>query len=377
LRAPEPDEHPTTLREYLRKENYDAMQTTLTAAETGVTAVAPMVAESWLAVRAPSGPVPELLPPAVAAEETGGVAGKGLAEAAPAKPLPKAANDNDIPENAPTFTHVNDSLVVEGAAANTNDLPENVLRLQNPQQLVEEQANRAIQLAPTGTHGEGSATAPDIRASSTGKASGKQITPAQAPSSSIATASGATKASKSADWSALEAGAKKPMPRQQQGTFRSTTARSGNREVVVIEGRVSEQIPQEESLAHAVPTLPGEHATHMVGMQLGENLPEGIASGPAATFNLGPLKRVENATRAVYDRAMEAGAEVETQTVVRIEYESVAGEQVPIIVGIERRAWVRVPGADKVVEFVDYAADVDKNTRAVTTTRMDVNRPRR
>ncbi|MCV7433723.1 polymorphic toxin type 5 domain-containing protein [Mycolicibacterium bacteremicum] len=70
LRAPEPEQRPTNLREYLRKENYDAMQTTLNAAEFGVTAVAPMVAESCLAVREPSGPVPKIVSPAVEFETT-------------------------------------------------------------------------------------------------------------------------------------------------------------------------------------------------------------------------------------------------------------------------------------------------------------------
>ena len=49
LRAPEPPEFPTTLRAHELKENYEAMQTTLTVAELGVTLVAPMVAESALA----------------------------------------------------------------------------------------------------------------------------------------------------------------------------------------------------------------------------------------------------------------------------------------------------------------------------------------
>lgn len=153
LRAPEPEEHPTNLREYLRKENYDAMQTTLTAAETGITAVAPMVAESWLAVRAPSGPVPEIFPPALAQEETGAAAGKGLAEAAPPKPLPWAANDNHVPEALP-LTDVNGSLAGEATAANTNDLPENVVQMQPRPQIAEASAEEPIQLARTGTHND-------------------------------------------------------------------------------------------------------------------------------------------------------------------------------------------------------------------------------
>jgi len=54
LRAPEPTQFPTNVRELEMKENYEGMQLTLTVVEIGVSIAAPMVAESALANKAPS-----------------------------------------------------------------------------------------------------------------------------------------------------------------------------------------------------------------------------------------------------------------------------------------------------------------------------------
>jgi len=155
--------------------------------------------------------------------------------------------------------------------------------------------------------------------------------------------------------------------------FRSETATAGNRQVVKIEGQVGPPISQDETLAGYVAKQPGEHGTHAVGMQLGENLPEGIASAPGADLNLSALKRVENAMRQVYERAQEVGASVETETFALIENVPAAGgETVPAMVGVIRRAWLRMPGSDRGALFIDFEARVDVATRKVTIIRNNI-----
>jgi len=127
---------------------------------------------------------------------------------------------------------------------------------------------------------------------------------------------------------------------------------------------------QSESLAHYTPTHPNEHATHAVGMQLGENLPESITSAPGAGLNLSSMKSVENAIRKTAERAAESGGVVETQTITMIEY--VGAEQVPTMVGVERKAWLRMAGSDQPVRFVDFKASVDPVTRQVTVLRNEI-----
>lgn len=178
-------------------------------------------------------------------------------------------------------------------------------------------------------------------------------------------------------WPALEARVEYGPPRQNVGGFMSRSAREGDRGVVYVEGKVGEQIPQRETMAGYTPTLPEEHAVHSVGLQIGENLPEAIASGPAATFNLGPLKQVENLTRDVYERAIRLGGDVETSTLYRIEYRLVDGTEVPVVVGVRRQAAVRVPGSGNPYPFIDFEAEVDPVTRAVEVTRNNVERPGR
>jgi hypothetical protein len=162
-----------------------------------------------------------------------------------------------------------------------------------------------------------------------------------------------------------------PTPRQSDGGFRSQSVRSGNDEVVTIEGRAAAQRPQSESLAGYTETLPGEHATHGGGLQFGENLPEGITSAPGAELNLSGMKRVENTITRTRDRAAKFGATVETKSTLIIERQG----DVRVLVGVKREAWVRVPGTDKTYVFVDFEARVDPVTRAVTTLKEEITQP--
>jgi hypothetical protein len=179
-------------------------------------------------------------------------------------------------------------------------------------------------------------------------------------------------------WADLEQSAEAPTPRRPTGTYRSQSARSGNREVIIVEGEVRPPVADEKLVAKArasKPTLPGEHATHAVGAQLGENLPEAIVSGPASELNLSALKRVENATRATFDKALSHGATVETQTTLHVEHRVVQGEKIPVVVGVKRQAWLRVPGSDKSIPFIDFEARIDSVSRQVTIVRNKILSP--
>lgn len=175
-------------------------------------------------------------------------------------------------------------------------------------------------------------------------------------------------------WARLAAMAEKPQARKSTGGFRSQPATEGPYTVMILEGPVGEQIAQTDSLARGSWTLPGEHGTHGVGMQIGENLPEGVASAPAR-LNLGPLKVVENVTRAVSEGVKAFGGRVETRTLLQIETRSVGGKDVPVLHGVERQSWIVMPGTDKTFQFVDFAASVDPVTRFVTVQQMDIRKP--
>jgi hypothetical protein len=144
---------------------------------------------------------------------------------------------------------------------------------------------------------------------------------------------------------------------------------------MILEGPVGEQIAQTDSLAQGSWALLGEHRTHAGGMQIGENLPEGVTSAPPS-LNLGPLKVVENTTRAV-DKMVRAavGGRVETLTRLKIETRSVGGKDVPVLLGVERHSWIVMPGTDKTIQFVDFAASIDPVTRLVTEHRRDIRTP--
>lgn len=177
-------------------------------------------------------------------------------------------------------------------------------------------------------------------------------------------------------WARLAARAEEPQARQSTGGFRSQSVTEGRYTVMILEGPVGEQIAQTYSLARGSWVLPGEHGAHGVGMQIGENLAEGVASAPPP-LNLGPLKMVENATRAVYERVKATGGQVETRTLLQIETRSVGGEDVPVLHGVQRQSWIVMPGTDKTIQFVDFAASVDPVTRFVTEHRKDIRKPAR
>jgi hypothetical protein len=175
-------------------------------------------------------------------------------------------------------------------------------------------------------------------------------------------------------WARLAARAEKPQARKSTGGFRSQSATEGPYTVMILEGPVGEQIAQTDSLARGSWILPGEHGTHGVGMQIGENLPEGVTSAPAP-LNLGPLKVVENVTRAVSEGVKAIGGRVETRTLLQIETRSVGGKDVPVLHGVERQSWIVMPGTDKTFQFVHFAASVDPVTRLVTVQQMDIRKP--
>jgi hypothetical protein len=187
-----------------------------------------------------------------------------------------------------------------------------------------------------------------------------------------------------ADWKKLEEQARQPVARKKDNGFSSWTARDGVHQVTIVEGKVTDQIAPADSNAKYGARLPGEHATHAVGAQLGENLPEGLASAPASELNLGPLKKMENAIRGVYDRANELhdaelgqGASVETSTTFRIEHRLVPDsrgvlEDVPVLVGVKREAWIRPLGTDDFHTFATFEASVDPVTREVTILQSSV-----
>jgi len=201
---------------------------------------------------------------------------------------------------------------------------------------------------------------------------GKATTAPTQPTLHTAMAGTAAQSAKS--WDELTALAEAVTPRATAGGFRSNLARSGNRGVMVLEGPVGAQVAAAESMAGYGSTLAGEHATHGIGMQLGENLPEGLTSAPAR-FNLSEMKVVENSIRSTAIAASEVRARVETKTRLLIEYTLVAGEEVPLLVGIDREAWVVLPGSDRIFHFAKFKAHLDPATRAVTVTSDDVWRP--
>jgi hypothetical protein len=165
-------------------------------------------------------------------------------------------------------------------------------------------------------------------------------------------------------WERLLTKAEIPQARQTIGGFRSQSVREGRFEVVIVEGPVAEQIRQTDSVARASSSvLKGEHRIHAIGLLHGENLPEGITSGPAR-LNLSPLKTLENYIYSVDAKIAQAGGRVETKTVLLIEHRMVAGEDIKVLQGVRRSAWIVLPGSDKTWDFADFAAIIDPSTRS-------------
>jgi hypothetical protein len=183
-------------------------------------------------------------------------------------------------------------------------------------------------------------------------------------------------------WADLEKAAEGAAATRPTGSFASKTARSGSREVTIVEGQVRPPVADVKAVTKArgsKATLPQEHATHAVGAQLGENLPQSITSGPAGTLNLSALKSVENATRSTYEVAKTAGKAVETRTVLDIEYRLVRGEQIPVLVRVRRQAWLEsggsTGGAAQRFHFIEFEATIDPVSRAVNIVKNSVLRP--
>jgi hypothetical protein len=134
--------------------------------------------------------------------------------------------------------------------------------------------------------------------------------------------------------------------------------------VVITEGVVGPQVTGKSTADYGT-TLPGEHSTHPVGRQSGEDVgPSSQASAPAH-FNLSELKVFENRLRTVADRAAEQGGTVETRTETVTEIRKVGGQEIPVLVGVRRSAALRLPGRDPVT-FMRLQAVVDPQTRTVT-----------
>jgi hypothetical protein len=168
------------------------------------------------------------------------------------------------------------------------------------------------------------------------------------------------------DWSALRERVDVPQPRQSDRGFRMQEAREGDYGVIRIEGPIGDPIPKSETSAAKYATrLEGEHATHGVGRQLGENVgPSGMGSAPP-TFNLSQMKVYENMLREVADAAEPFGAVVETVTYLRVEHRVVNGEDVPVILGVDREATLRLPGSDRLYDIGRLVGEIDPTTRQI------------
>jgi hypothetical protein len=188
-------------------------------------------------------------------------------------------------------------------------------------------------------------------------------------------AGGAGGAAPARSWNDLVDMADNRVPRQSVNDFRSEIIRDGNREVRIVEGPVGDSVTHTEaSMAPYGYTQAGEHATHSVGMQLGENLPEGLTSAPAS-FNLSEMKVFENSVRETADAAAEFGATVETRTIAKVEYVMQGADEVPVLVGVEREASLVVPGSDTSIPFAEFEANLDPVTRNVVVNRNRILRP--
>jgi hypothetical protein len=191
---------------------------------------------------------------------------------------------------------------------------------------------------------------------------------AQGPAASQGPApTGTAQGASAGIWSELAAQAEIPTRRQADGTFRTTSVRSGAYELAIVEGTVSDPVSEAERISQYVETLPGEHATHPIGMLSGENTASEASAPPR--YNLTNMRRVENAIRGAADRAKAHGASVETRTEFQIEHRQVGGKDVKVIVGVRRQAWLRFPASAAEFQFVDVEDRIDPVTRQVAPVR--------
>jgi hypothetical protein len=162
-------------------------------------------------------------------------------------------------------------------------------------------------------------------------------------------------------WERLKALAEKFVPRQTSDGFRvSPPAREGNREVVIVEGRIGEKIPSKEGV-ESEEVLPGEDSTHPIGKQQGEDV--GVQASAPRGLNRSDLKIFENATRRAADVATKLGAEVNTRTEYRIERQMRDGKEIQVLVGVRRELWLRPHGSDKSILGPVIEAAIDPTTR--------------
>lgn len=168
------------------------------------------------------------------------------------------------------------------------------------------------------------------------------------------------------DWNQLVAQAEIPVQRQNDGGFRTQTAVStdGRTKVVITEGIVGQQVRGKSTADYGI-TLPGEHSTHPVGRQVGEDVGPSAQGSAPATFNLSEMKVFENRLADAARVVAEQGGTVETRTVMVTELRNVKGQEVPVTVGVRRMADIRLPGRDPVF-LMRMEVVIDPRTRAVT-----------
>lgn len=176
------------------------------------------------------------------------------------------------------------------------------------------------------------------------------------------------------EWEPLIAKVELPTPRVNDRGFRVQDAQSSDRrtQVVITEGIVGAPSTGRSTADYGT-ILPGEHSTHPVGRQLGEDVGPSAQGSAPARFNLSEMKAFENDLAAAARVAAEHGGTVETRTVMVTELRTVRGHEVPVVVGVRRTADVRLPGRDPVF-LMEMEAVIDPHTRAATVTHW---KPRR
>ena len=166
------------------------------------------------------------------------------------------------------------------------------------------------------------------------------------------------------NWEVLQDEAELPQRRQSDNGFRSQSKRQSDREVVLAEGRVTSAATRNPEATKDL-AKKGEDATHAIGVQSGEDIPQAITSAPR-DLNRGLLKAYESEVKAVQVRAAELGVEVETHVVLHVKHVMIDGKQVPLLVRIDRTDSLRKVGTDQFIGEINFVADVDSVTREVS-----------
>ena len=164
-------------------------------------------------------------------------------------------------------------------------------------------------------------------------------------------------------WGKLQRKAEMPQQRQSDNGFRSQSKRDGDQEVILVEGRVTSATSRNPEATRVLAKKKGEDATHAIGVQAGEDLPQAITRAPRG-LNRGPLKAYESEVKAVQIRAAEMGVEVDTHVMLHVKHVMIDGNQVPLLVRIERTDALRKVGTDQFIGEMHFVADIDSETRA-------------